>query len=143
MKNTQSFIIITLLLTAVLSLTLLTCKSASQPTLKEVMIEVTSHNHYEGYYFLEYEGQNTFSLSITSQPLTIKDEFISRYDIFDDTTSVKVYEANEFDSKLHSLINSSYYGVIRTDKGVVIFTSDQKIDGNELSKTLPLIKKSL
>lgn len=143
MKNTQSFIIITLLLTAVLSLTLLTCRSASQPSLKETLVEVTSHNDYEGYYFLEYEGQNTFSLSITSQPLTIKDEFISRYDIFDDTTSVKVYGANEFDSKLHRLINSSYYGVVRTDKGVVIFTSDQKIDGNELRETLPLIKKSL
>jgi hypothetical protein len=142
-RNSNTFITFTVVLSLLLSFTLLTCRSASHPTLKEVMIEVTSHNDYEGYYFLEYEGQNTFSLSITSQPLTIKDEFISRYDIFDDTTSVKVYESNEFDSKLHRLINSSYYGVIRTDKGVVIFTSDQKIDGNELSKTLPLIKKSL
>ena len=143
MKNTQSFIIITLLLTAVLSLTLFTCKSAKYPSLKETLVEVTSHNDYDGYYFLEYEGRNTFSLSITSEPLTIKDDFISRYDIFDDTTSVKVYEAKEFDSKLHRLINSPYYGVVRTDKGVVIFTSSQKIDGNELRKTLPLIKKSL
>lgn len=142
-RNSNTFIIFTVLLTLLLSFTLFTCGSASQPTLKETLVEVTSHNGYDGYMFLEYEGQNTFSLSITSEPLTIKDEFISRYDIFDDTTSVKVYEAKEFDSKLHRLINSSYYGVVRTEKGVVIFTSSQKIDGNELRKTLPLIKKSL
>lgn len=142
-RNSNTFITFTVVLSILLSLTLFTCKSASQPTLKETLVEVTSHNNYEGYYFLEYEGQNTFSLSITSQPLTIKDEFISKYDIFDDTTSVKTYEAKDFDSKLHSLISSPYYGVVRTDKGVVIFTSDQKIDGNELRETLPLIKKSL
>lgn len=142
-RNSNTFITFTVVLSLLLSFTLFTCKSAKYPSLKETLVEVTSHNDYEGYYFLEYEGRNTFSLSITSEPLTIKDDFISRYDIFDDTTSVKVYEAKEFDSKLHRLINSTYYGVVRTDKGVVIFTSDQKIDGNELRKTLPLIKKSL
>lgn len=140
-RNSNTFITFTVVLSLLLSLTLFTCKSASQPSLKETLVEVTSHNDYEGYMFLEYEGDNSFSLTLSSYDITIKDEFISKYDVFDDTTTV--YLSGTFDSKIERLVPSTYYGVVRTDKGVVIFTSDQKIDGNELRETLPLIKKSL
>lgn len=140
-RNSNTFITFTVVLSILLSLTLFTCKSASQPSLKETLVEVTSHNDYEGYMFLEYEGDNSFSLTLSSYDITIKDEFISKYDVFDDTTTV--YLSGTFDSKIEREVPAHYYGVVRTDKGVVIFTSDQKIDGNELRKTLPLIKKSL
>lgn len=140
-KNSNTFITFTVILSLLLTLTLFTCKSASQPSLKETLVEVTSHNGYEGYMFLEYEGDNRFSLTMSSYDITIKDEFVSKYDVFDDTTTV--YLLGTFDSKIERLVPSPYYGVVRTDKGVVIFTCNQKIDGNELRKTLPLIKKSL
>lgn len=140
-KNGKTFIIFTIVLSILLTLTLFTCRSASQPSLKETLVEVTSHNGYDGYMFFEYEGDNSFSVTMTSYDITIKDEFISKYDVFDDTTTVYLY--GTFDSKIEREVPSPYYGVVRTDKGVVIFTSDEKIDGNELRKTLPLIKKSL
>lgn len=142
-RNSNTFITFTVILSLFLTLTLLTCRSASQPTLKETLVEVTSHNGYDGYMFLEYEGDNSFSLTLSSYDITIKDEYVSKYDVFDDTTSVTVYLSGTFDSKIEKEVPSPYYGVVRTDKGVVIFTSDQKIDGNELRETLPLIKKSL
>lgn len=140
-RNSNTFITFTVVLSLLLSFTLLTCRSAKYPSLKETLVEVTSHNGYEGYMFLEYEGQNSFSLTLSSYDITIKDEFVSKYDVFDDTTTL--YHYGTFDSKIEREVPSSYYGVVRTEKGVVIFTSSQKIDGNELRKTLPLIKKSL
>ena len=142
-RNSNTFITFTVILSLLLSFTLFTCKSASHPTLKETLVEVTSHNGYEGYMFLEYEGDNTFSLTLSSYDITIKDEFVSKYDVFDDTSSVTIYLNGTFDSKIEREVPSPYYGVVRTDKGVVIFTSSQKIDGNELRETLPQIKKSL
>lgn len=140
-KNGKTFIILTIVVSILLSFTLYTCRSASQPSLKETLVEVTTHNGYDGYMFLEYEGYNSFSLTMSSYDITIKDEFVSKYDVFDDTTTLYLY--GTFDSKIERLVPSPYYGVLRTDKGVVIFTSDQKIDGNELKETLHLIKKSL
>lgn len=140
-RNSNTFITFTVVLSLLLSFTLFTCKSASQPTLKETLVEVTSHNGYDGYMFLEYEGDNRFSLTMSSYDITIKDEFVSKYDVFDDTTTLYLY--GTFDDKIERLVPSPYYGVVRTDKGVVIFTSDEKIDGNELKETLHLIKKSL
>lgn len=140
-RNSNTFITFTVVLSIILSLTLFTCRSASHPTLKETLVEVTSHNGYDGYMFWEYEGDNRFSLTMSSYDITIKDEFVSKYDVFDDTTTLYLY--GTFDGKIERLVPSPYYGVVRTDKGVVIFTSDQKIDGNELKETLHLIKKSL
>lgn len=140
-KNGKTFITFTVVLSLLLSFTLLTCRSAKYPSLKETVVEVTSHNGYDGYMFLEYEGDNRFSLTMSSYNITIKDEFVSKYDVFDDTTTV--YLLGTFDGKIEREVPSPYYGVVRTDKGVVIFTSDEKIDGNELKETLHLIKKSL
>lgn len=140
-RNSNTFITFTVILSLLLSFTLLTCRSAKYPSLKETLVEVTSHNDYDGYMFLEYEGDNRFSLTMSSYNITIKDEFVSKYDVFDDTTTLYLY--GTFDDKIEREVPSPYYGVVRTEKGVVIFTSSQKIDGNELKETLHLIKKSL